>query len=110
MAREGSGVGQGDEWIIDGNYKSTFDIRMPAADTVIFLDYPRWLTLYRALRRRVEHRKKRREDMPENWKERISWDFLTFMWSYRKTQRPEVLRLLDECRTAGKSIYILRSP
>jgi len=29
-----------DEWIIDGNYGSTMELRMAACDTVIFLDYP----------------------------------------------------------------------
>ena len=29
-----------DEWIIDGNYGSTMELRMQACDTVIFLDYP----------------------------------------------------------------------
>src|SRR3954464_11046350 len=29
------------DWVMDGNYSSTFDIRMPRADTLIWLDYPR---------------------------------------------------------------------
>ena len=28
-----------DEWIIDGNYKSTMELRMQACDTVFFLDF-----------------------------------------------------------------------
>ena len=28
------------EWIIDGNYGSTMELRMQKCDTVIFLDYP----------------------------------------------------------------------
>lgn len=30
---------QKDEWIIDGNYGSTMELRLQACDTVIFLDY-----------------------------------------------------------------------
>ncbi len=30
-----------DEWLIDGNYGGTLDIRMDAADTIIFLDINR---------------------------------------------------------------------
>ena len=29
-----------DEWIIDGNYGSTMELRLSACDTAIFLDYP----------------------------------------------------------------------
>lgn len=28
------------EWLIDGNYGSTMELRLQACDTVIFLDYP----------------------------------------------------------------------
>ena len=31
---------QKDEWIIDGNYGSTMEMRMQECDTVFFLDYP----------------------------------------------------------------------
>ena len=37
-----------DEWIIDGNYGGTMDIRMNAADTIIFLDIHRTICAYRA--------------------------------------------------------------
>ena len=30
---------QSEEWIIDGNYKSTLEMRLQACDTVVFLDY-----------------------------------------------------------------------
>jgi len=36
-----------EKWIIDGNYSKTLDIRLKEADTVIFLDMPRYLTIYR---------------------------------------------------------------
>ena len=31
---------QKNEWIIDGNYGSTMELRIQACDTIIFLDYP----------------------------------------------------------------------
>ena len=37
----------GDEWIIDGNYGGTMEMRMRRADTVIWLDLPRYLCTYR---------------------------------------------------------------
>jgi adenylate kinase family enzyme len=38
-------------WILDGNYASSLHIRLPRADTVILLDYPRHLCLWRVLTR-----------------------------------------------------------
>ena len=32
-------------WIIDGNYTSTLDVRFAVADTIIFLDFPRFRCL-----------------------------------------------------------------
>src|SRR4051812_36219413 len=36
------------EWIIDGNYSRTLDIRLRRADAAIMLDFSRTLCLYRA--------------------------------------------------------------
>src|SRR5690242_17455985 len=37
-----------EKWIIDGNYGGTMDIRLNAADTIIFLDIHRTICIYRA--------------------------------------------------------------
>lgn len=96
-------------WIMDGNYKSTLDIRVPAADTIIFLDYSRAVTLARAFRRQWQYRRKRRSDMPAEWKEHMSRDFLGFIWSYRRIERPKVLALLDKYER-GREIRVLERP
>ena len=51
---------QKDEWIIDGNYGSTMELRLKACDTVVFLDYP----LNVCLDGIKERRGKARTDMP----------------------------------------------
>ena len=55
-----SAVLEKDEWIIDGNYGSTMELRMAACDTVIFLDYPIEICLDGI----KERRGKPRSDMP----------------------------------------------
>lgn len=44
---------QGDEWIIDGNYSATVAIRGKKADTIIYLERPLYVCLYRVLKRWV---------------------------------------------------------
>ena len=45
-----------DEWIADGNYHATLDLRLQRADTVVFLDTPWWVCAWRALVRGVRKR------------------------------------------------------
>lgn len=52
-----------EEWLIDGNYGGTMDIRIVAADTIIFLDIKRNICIYRALKRMIMYRNKVRTDM-----------------------------------------------
>ena len=54
---------QGESWIIDGNYGKTMDIRLAAADAIIWLDYNRYLCLWRVLRRYLQYPGKVRPDM-----------------------------------------------
>lgn len=41
----------GDAWVLDGAYATWRDLVMPRVELVIGLDYPRWLSLGRLLRR-----------------------------------------------------------
>ena len=65
-----------DEWIIDGNYGGTMDIRMNAADTIIFLDIHRTICVYHAFKRVVQYRNKTRPDMGAGCEERFDLQFL----------------------------------
>ncbi len=40
---------EGDEWILDGNFGGTMEMRIEACDTVIFLEMPRTVCVYRIL-------------------------------------------------------------
>ena len=90
------------EWIIDGNYGSTMELRMAACDTVIFLDYP----LEVCLDGIKERRGKPRSDMP--WVETDEdAEFIEFIKNYNEQQKPKVLGLLE--KYSDKNIIILES-
>ena len=97
-----SDVLQKDEWIIDGNYGSTMEVRMAACDTVIFLDYP----LDVCLNGIKERAGKPRSDMP--WIEtEEDAEFIEFIKSYDERQKPRVMELLD--KYGDKNIVIFKS-
>lgn len=45
---------QKDSWIIDGNYSKYLDIRITHANTIIFIDTPVIVCLYRAVMRAIK--------------------------------------------------------
>ena len=89
------GLVAGERWIMDGNYGSTQDLRLPRADTVIFLDIPRLVCLWSVVRRWAAHRRRARPDMPRN-NDKLELAFLRWIWTYPKLKRPEVLARLAE--------------
>ena len=97
-----SAVLEKDEWIIDGNYGSTMELRMAVCDTVIFLDYP----LDVCLDGIKERRGKPRSDMP--WIEtEEDAEFIEFIKNYNEQQKPKVIELLE--KYSDKNIVILES-
>ena len=90
------------EWIIDGNYGSTLELRMEACDTVIFLDYPPEVCLSGI----EERRGKPRPDMP--WVEpEPDLEFIEFIKKYNEESRPRVIELLEKYKE--KNIIIFKS-
>jgi adenylate kinase family enzyme len=98
----------GEEWIIDGNYSGTMEVRLAACDTVVFIDLPRAVCVWRVMKRVVTYRSDRRPDMAEGCSEKFDLKFLKWVWDYPKRSRPRVLRLLED-NSREKKVYRLRS-
>lgn len=104
------------EWIIDGNYADTLDLRIDACDLIIFLDLPRTLCSTRILRRYLSHALGQRELLPARIRAsekppRVGTGklaFLRFVWSFPKAVRPELMRQLQTA-SAATQVRILRS-
>ena len=97
----------GDEWIVDGNYGDTFDVRMARADTVVVLAPPRRVCLTRVLRRSLANW--RRAIQAEGCPERFDKEFLRWVWRWQRDSRPRLDAALAEhgahlpCRRAHVS-------
>lgn len=74
-------------WIIDGNYGGTLPQRVARADTVVWLDYPTTLCLWRVIRRWGEWRGRSRPDMTPGCPERLDPEFLLYVARFRSAWR-----------------------
>jgi adenylate kinase family enzyme len=95
-------------WIMDGNYSSTMDIRMEAADTIIYLDFPSIVCLWGIIKRRIMYSGKNRPDVPEGCIEKIDWAFFNWVLTYRRRNRYKVLSMLDQY-AENRKIFVFRS-
>jgi adenylate kinase family enzyme len=82
----------GEAWVTDGNYVGrTFDLRLPRADCVIFIDQPRWLCVFRILWRWLTAFGRGRPDMAEGCAENFDWTFFLWTWNFEANSRPRIL-------------------
>ena len=86
-----------DTWVCEGNYaRRTFDLRLPRADLIIWLDTPRLTCFTRVLIRSAM--KRPRADRPVGCTDKLDREFLTFLsfvWNFDRGYRPgiEAVRL-----------------
>lgn len=97
-----------DAWISDGNFGGSWHLRMPAADTIIWIDQPPWLCLVRAIWRVVQYRDGARPDMAEGCRERVDLKFYRFILTYDRKVRPRLQAALAQ-HGAHARIVRLRS-
>lgn len=100
---------EGQSWVMDGNYGNTAALRMAFADTIIFLDFPRHLCLWRAIKRIIRYYGRTRPDMGHGCPERFDYEFLRWIWNFPKRSRPGLLEIIKKHGT-GKQILIFRKP
>jgi adenylate kinase family enzyme len=107
------GLLTGDEWIADGNYHATLDLRLERADTVVFLDTPWWVCARRALVRGLRRRPAGFQ-LPNGCAEsslrrlREEWSLAWRILRARRSERELELGILS--RNGNRvALYLLRS-
>lgn len=97
----------GERWLIEGNYGSTLGPRLERADTVIYLDFPIRLCLWRLIRRIVTLRGQSRPDMPEGCPERFDAAFFWYVLNWNSGPR---LRTEAHIAPHADKVIRLRNP
>lgn len=86
-ARLADAVGE-EAWLIEDNYGSLLAPRLERADTIIYLDFPIRLCLWRLVKRIAAHRGRARPDMPEGCPARFDLGFLLYVMNWNRGPRP----------------------
>ncbi len=84
---------QHDRWIMDGSNPSSFDLRLPRTDLVIWVRISRFTCIWSVLKRVAKSYGKTRPDMApgcaEQWPD---LEFLSYIWNFEKRHAPVFLR------------------
>lgn len=94
-------------WIIDGNYSRTMTMRLERCDTVIYLDYSRFVCMTSWLKRVISNWGTTRPDMGPNCNEWLDPEFMRWLWSFNRKFRKKYHSLLAQ--QTDKEIYIFKN-
>jgi len=96
----------GERWIVDGNYRSSMDLRLPRSDTIVFLDYPTWRCVLRVYKRALGSYGVTRADLAADCPEKLpDWEFLTFILGFRKNYRPDILEWIEKVKAERRIVW-----
>ncbi len=94
-----------DRWVMDGTGPSSFDLRVPTADLIIWLRVPRLQALTCLASRVVGNFGRVRPAMAEGCPEPIpDLAFLTFIWRFDQDTAP---RILNEIEAFGADVPVV---
>lgn len=96
------------QWIMEGNYSNTFDIRADRCDTVIYLELPLYICLYRVLKRWITNIGRTRPDMAEGCQEKMDWPFIKFIITTYGSRKKKMAERLMKFQAAGKKVIVLK--
>jgi adenylate kinase family enzyme len=82
------------EWIMDGDLgpSDAVDVRLRAADTIIFMDFSLGRCAWRAI-----------------WRSRERADFWLWLWRYRRHSRPSLMQAIAD-HGANATLHVLSDP
>ncbi|ANK85598.1 MULTISPECIES: AAA family ATPase [unclassified Rhizobium] len=77
-----------ERWVMDGTGLSSFHLRLPRAEAVIWLRLPRYACLYGAISRTFRYFGRSRPELPAGCPERLSLELLTYIWNFERDAVP----------------------
>ncbi len=101
-------LAQQEEWIMDGNYASSLNLRLPRADTIVYLDNGTISNIYRVIKRIIKYHGQERPDAASGCKERFDLEFLHYVLVFNWVRKPGIINTIYQYE-AQKEIAVLRN-
>lgn len=94
-------------WVMDGTYEASLDLRLPAADAIVYLRNNRWRCLWRVAARRLPlpWRRPRDGDEPALG-HALTGFFLRYVFRFPAVTEPEVFGLIAR-HAQGTPLWVL---
>lgn len=83
-------------WIMDGTSPGTLPLRLSRADLVIWMRPPRYASLYGVFWRWLRYRGRTRPEMADGCPERLTGEFLSYVWHFERSVSPEIEQKLAD--------------
>ncbi|TCR85399.1 AAA family ATPase [Rhizobium sp. BK376] len=94
-----------ERWIMDGSNPSSFDLRLPRADLVIWMQISRLVCIWSVFKRWIMFFGRTRPEMAPGCIEKVDWEFVRFIWTYDKKFTP---RFWDGIAAHGPQVPVLQ--
>jgi adenylate kinase family enzyme len=85
-----------DRWIIEGGFANQSAQRFARADTIVWVERPTWLCLWRAFRRMLTNFGRTRADLAPGCPERFDLAFYLYILNWNQSARPGLTAALAE--------------
>lgn len=94
-------------WIIDGNYggSGTLEARLDRCDTIIYLDFPRRVCLWRVFRRILRYHGQTRPDLADDCPEKFDREFVKWVWDTPKRRAGSLARI-EPYRESRRVVFL----
>lgn len=87
---------QQERWVMDGSGPSSFDIRLPRTELILWVRIPRYLALLGLAKRVVRYFGSVRPAMAEGCPEPLpNKEFLSYIWNFETETVPKFIRNID---------------
>lgn len=95
-----------DEFILDGNYLATLDLRIAASDTIIFLDFPTSTNLKQSFKKNLTEDNSDNKNPDLDHTGKIDLKYINWLINFEKEDRKFIHDKLNEIKLEKKVVII----